>query len=63
MQRRNLADPLTNFYKKSWNEVTLIFGRSMQRRNLANPLTKPFGIKEFDNYQRKMGIRYPTDWL
>ena len=35
----------------------------MQRRNLADPLTKPIGMKEFEDYKRKMGIRYSTDWL
>ena len=29
--------------------------------NLADPLTKPIGTKEFDDYKRKMGIRYSTD--
>ena len=33
------------------------------KENLADPLTKPLGIKEFDDYKRKMGIRYSTDWL
>ena len=33
------------------------------KENMADPLTKPIGIKEFDDYKRKMGIRYSTDWL
>ena len=31
--------------------------------NLADLLTKPIGKKEFEDYKRKMGIRYSTDWL
>ena len=33
------------------------------KENLADPLTKPICTKEFDDYKRKMGIRYSTDWL
>ena len=33
------------------------------KENIADPLTKPLGIKEFDDYKRKMGIRYSTNWL
>ena len=33
------------------------------KENLADPLTKPICMKEFDDYKRKMGIRYSTDWL
>ena len=34
-----------------------------ENENLADPLTKPIGTKQFDDYKRKMGIRYSTDWL
>ena len=34
-----------------------------EKENIVDPLTKPLGIKEFDDYKRKMGIRYSIDWL
>ena len=33
------------------------------KENLADSLTKPISTKEFEDYKRKMGIRYSTDWL
>ena len=29
-----------------------------RKKNMVNPFTKAFGIKEFDDHIRKMGIRY-----
>ena len=34
-----------------------------RKENLANPFTKALGVKEFEVYRSKMGIRYCTDWL
>ena len=33
-----------------------------RKENLADPFTKALGIKEFDDYSWKMGIRYHVDW-
>ena len=32
------------------------------KENLADPLTKALGVKEFDDYRMKMGIRYHANW-
>ena len=32
------------------------------KENLADPFTKALGVKEFDDYRWKMGIRYHADW-
>ena len=32
------------------------------KENLADPLTKALGVKEFDDYRKKMGNRYHADW-
>ena len=33
------------------------------KENLADTFTKAFGIKEFDDFKWKMGIRYSPDWF
>ena len=33
-----------------------------EKENLDDPLTKALGVKEFDDYRRKMDIRYHADW-
>ena len=34
-----------------------------EKENLTNPFTKTFDVKEFEDYESKMGIWYCTDWL
>ena len=33
------------------------------KENLTDPFTKALGVKVFEDYKSKMGIRYCTDWF
>ena len=33
------------------------------KENLTGPFTKALGVKEFEDYKSKIGIRYYTNWI